>query len=410
MVRRMCRRIFFPDMPLAVSSSNSSSADWCDAELGLTENQMDEIEEKLKQIAVIRPKEGRKKTPIPSPVSINDALSYYLDFLSVPRPALLMQLASLASDEDAQYLRYLAEDNKGREELAHNQYSLLEILERCAALPLEFVDLVELCPKLQPRLYTISSSSKASPKQLSLTVTLSAVELPNSRRYLGHCSSYLCSLKPGDQVCMFVRISSFRLPARANTPVIMVGPGTGVAPFRAFVEESAFLRSQIDPATGAHKSTLGKMSLYFGCRKSDEDFIYEDEMQQALASGALDELHLAFSRQFQQHAVSHLSIASSNNSSSSAGAPSLVDSSAKFESAKVYVQDRVAEHRAEIWRMLNEQRGHMFVCGGTLMGRAIREQLISIAKSEGNLTDEQAADWFKRLQSTEHRYNAELWS
>ncbi len=276
-----------------------------------------------------------------------------------------------------------------------DEKSLLEVLLQLPALEIPFVDLLELCPKIQPRFYTISSSSLVQPKQVAITVALSTHQKPRGRVYHGLATTYLCGLKGKDQACVFIRPSTFRLPKPKRTfaaipaagsaaaggapsgltstsvlpPIVMVGPGTGVAPFRAFVQEFGYLAARSLPV---YPST----HLFFGCRHRSNDYIYSDEFEAAVQGRSLTQLHVAFSRDSEQ---------------------------------KVYVQSHLKEHAAQVWELLSTQRAYFFVCGGTVMGRQVKECVANIAVQHGNLTPQAAAEFVKKLH-TEGRYIQELWS
>lgn len=146
----------------------------------------------------------------------------------------------------------------------------------------------------------------------------------------GVCSTQLGALLPGTSACVFVRSSGFELPKDKTAPVIMIGPGTGIAPFRAFLQEMAAA------PTGAQRT--GHVRLYFGCRREGEDYLYREELESYVKSGTLSSLRLAFSR---------------------------------AQAAKVYVQHHVRDDGKELWEMM--QRGaHIYLCGGTSMGNDVR--------------------------------------
>ena len=162
--------------------------------------------------------------------------------------------------------------------------------------------------------------------------------MSQGRIYNGVCSSFLSQtvahrelegaapISEGSKCRVFVRESTFRLPPDAATPILMIGPGTGVAPMRAMLQERAWQKTQ-----GAD---VGSNVLYFGCKNRDQDFIYKEDLEAFKADGTLDKLRLAFSRE----------------------GPS-----------KVYVQHLLREDAAEVWDLL--QRGaYVYVCGGTHMG------------------------------------------
>src|SRR5436309_12195100 len=143
---------------------------------------------------------------------------------------------------------------------------------------------------LAPRYYSISSSPSGDPARCSVTVGV--VEAPASSGrgfYKGVCSTYLSGRRVGDSIHATVRETKagFRLPDDPSVPVIMIGPGTGLAPFRGFLQERASRKAQ--------GGTLGPAMLFFGCRHPDQDFLYRDELQ-AFAAEGITELHTAFSR------------------------------------------------------------------------------------------------------------------
>ncbi len=149
----------------------------------------------------------------------------------------------------------------------------------------------------------------------------------------------------------------------------MVGPGTGIAPMRAFVQERQYLVKKLG------NQGVGEAVLFFGCRREDEDFLYKDELIGALQTGALTKLHVAFSRQ---------------------------------QERKVYVQHLISEQAGHLWSLL-ERGAHVYVCGATKMGRDVHLAIIDIAKKGGQKDAESAKAFVTSLQ-TSGRYVQELWS
>jgi len=253
---------------------------------------------------------------------------------------------------------------------------------------LDLATFLQLCPRQKSRPYTIASSSKEDPSKIGICVSLVQEESPalegllqevaqlgytiprasaylqklgaeasKPRRFRGLCTQMLCTKTTrGQKLWIYARASSFRLPRRTTTPVIMLGAGTGLAPFRAFVRE---FRAE----SGSRTRTL----LFFGCQKSDQDFIYKEELEDALKSEppALKELVTAFSREQEE---------------------------------KVYVQHRLKERAAEI-KQLVADGAYIFVCGAVGMGKEVRQELVAALGS---------TDYVDRLQ-TEQRYVEELW-
>jgi len=173
---------------------------------------------------------------------------------------------------------------------------------------------------------------------------------------------------------VFVRPSAFRLPTGPGTPMLMIGPGTGIAPFRALLQEISARREQLaEPARAA--ATARETVLYFGCRNAAVDFLYRAELEAAEAAGTLTRLRVAFSRD----------------------GPS-----------KVYVQHCLAEDGAHVHALL-QAGAHVYVCGGTSMGREVVGTLADICAKHGGLTRAQADDALKQMAS-EGRLIQELWS
>uniref|UniRef100_UPI003BF47BB5 diflavin oxidoreductase n=2 Tax=Alcaligenes xylosoxydans xylosoxydans TaxID=85698 RepID=UPI003BF47BB5 len=212
--------------------------------------------------------------------------------------------------------------------------------------------------RLQPRLYSIASSAKAHPGEVHLTV--SAVRYDNGRRQRKGVSSTFLADRAGEaDVPVFVQEAShFRPPRQGDTPMIMVGPGTGVAPFRAFLQER---RARGD---------RGRNWLFFGERHAASDFYYRDELQALRDDGLLTRLDLAFSRD---------------------------------QIAKVYVQDRMREHGAQLWAWLQEG-AHFYVCGDAAqMARDVDDTLRQLVAQHGGMDADAAAAYVARM-TADKRY------
>jgi sulfite reductase (NADPH) flavoprotein alpha-component len=225
-------------------------------------------------------------------------------------------------------------------------------------------EFVKTLRKLQPRLYSIASSLKANPESVHLTVATVRYE-SHGRQRTGVASTFLAERWEGDKTAgVFIHTAKhFRLPEDGNTPIIMVGPGTGVAPFRAYLQERK--------ATGAK----GKNWLFFGEQKRSQDFLYESELTALQADGVLNKLDVAFSRD-QAH--------------------------------KIYVQDKMRESAKELWAWL-QQGAHFYVCGdGARMAKDVDTELHRIAESEGGKSPEEAAAWVESLKK-EKRYKKDVY-
>ncbi|MEV5440172.1 bifunctional nitrate reductase/sulfite reductase flavoprotein subunit alpha [Streptomyces sp. NPDC052682] len=213
--------------------------------------------------------------------------------------------------------------------------------------------------RLQPRLYSISSSPLVDPHRVSLTVSVVRWENLHGRPRGGVCSPFLADAEPGTGVPVFVQRSPhFRPPADAGTPMIMVGPGTGVAPFLGFLQERRAL---------GHRAPNW---LFFGEQHRATDFYYEEELTELLDAGVLTRLDTAFSRD---------------------------------QRAKVYVQDRMREHGPELWHWLQDG-ARFYVCGdASRMAKDVDRALRDIAVAHGGLSEPEAAAYVKQL-AADKRY------
>jgi len=224
-------------------------------------------------------------------------------------------------------------------------------------------EFVKLLRKLQPRLYSIASSQKAHPESVHLTVAIVRYE-SHGRERKGVATTYLAE-RVGERVLLFVHSAKgFRLPADSDTPIIMVGPGTGVAPFRAYLQDRK--------ATGAR----GKNWLFFGEQRRGSDFLYEEEWKALQAEGILTRLDTAFSRD---------------------------------QAEKVYVQHRLLENAAEIWKWIAGEGAHFYVCGDAArMAKDVDAALLKIVEREGGKTADEAAEYVEELKKTK-RYKRDVY-
>ena len=175
----------------------------------------------------------------------------------------------------------------------------------------------------------------------------------------GICSSYLERLKPGQKAFVFVRQSSFHLPSDHSKPVIMVGPGTGLAPFAGFLQQRRWAKQKGLP--------MGDAYLFFGCRKKNEDFVYEEEQVAAERDGVITKLIVAFSREQNQ---------------------------------KVYVQHKILEHKESVWNALNNG-GYFYICGDAkYMAKDVDRALIEIVSTCGNKSADEAQKFLDKIASS----------
>jgi sulfite reductase (NADPH) flavoprotein alpha-component len=290
-------------------------------------------------------------------VSAREALGHECD-LRAPSAALYDLLAREAKDDaDRSRLSKLAEDDGGADALGVHDV-LDALLEFPSARP-RIGEFVAALGRMQPRLYSIACSQKRHPREAHLTVGALRYE-KNGRAYRGTASSYLAEhLRPGRALSVFVqRAHGFRLPAELSAHIIMVGPGTGVAPFRAFLQERA--------AAGA----AGRNWLFFGNQRRTADFLYRDELEEFAAARVLTRMDLAFSRD-QTH--------------------------------KVYVQHKILEASQELWRWLSNG-AYLYVCGDAKrMAGDVDLALQQVVAREGGM-DAAAAKQFLQKLARDGRY------
>ncbi|MBK1826398.1 diflavin oxidoreductase [Haloferula rosea] len=224
-------------------------------------------------------------------------------------------------------------------------------------------DFVGVLKKLQPRLYSIASSPNAHPGEVHLCVGIVRYE-SHGRKRGGICSTFLSDRSEGLTPGVFVHSNkAFRLPESGDTPLIMVGPGTGIAPFRAFLEERKI------------SEAAGKNWLLFGNPHQATDFLYQEELEGFVADGTLQRLDLAWSRD---------------------------------QKDKVYVQHLMVEHGAELWNWLQEGAA-FYVCGdASRMAKDVDDALHAVAEKHGGMSAEEAVEFVKQLKK-DKRYQRDVY-
>ncbi|OIJ99379.1 reductase [Streptomyces sp. MUSC 14] len=283
-------------------------------------------------------------------VSFAEALLRHLDISRVTPD--LLRFAADRTRDPRELRKLLRPDNKG--ELAQWSWGR-QAVDVVAGFGVRAAaqDWADVLGRLQPRLYSISSSPLTDAHLVSLTVSVVRYENPDGRPRQGVCSPFLADAEPGTPVPVRVhRAPHFRPPADPATPAVMVGPGTGVAPFIGFLEERR--------ARG-HRAPNW---LFFGEQHRATDFYYEQELTAFLAGGTLTRLDTAFSRD---------------------------------QRAKVYVQDRMREHGPLLWSWLQDG-AHFYVCGdASRMAKDVDRALREIAVAHGGLDEAEAATYVKQL-------------
>ena len=294
-------------------------------------------------------------------VTLREALAHDYEITTLTRP-FLQQWAELSGSAELRAL--LADHNRDalREWMWGRQ--IIDVLQAWPVEGLEPQRFVERLRRLPPRLYSIASSHAANPDEVHLTVA-GVRYRSHGRDRAGVASTWLADRVDDDTpVPVYIDHNrNFRLPESDDTPIIMVGPGTGVAPFRAFVEERE--------ARGAQ----GRNWLIFGEQRFDSDFLYQREWLRWRETGALDRIDVAFSRD---------------------------------QPSKVYVQHRIREHARDVYAWLQEG-AHVYVCGDAeRMAPDVHRALVDVIAGEGGLSADDASAWLGQLQK-EKRYQRDVY-
>jgi sulfite reductase (NADPH) flavoprotein alpha-component len=281
--------------------------------------------------------------------------------ITQPTPKILRAIAERASA--APLLNELLDPDR-KQDLDTYLWGMetIDFLEEHPSIRFAPAEFVGLLSKLQPRLYSVASSLKAFPEQVHFIIDVVTYE-SHGRQRKGVCSTFLADRCDHSPVPVFPSKSKFHLPEDNDVPIIMVGPGTGVAPFRAFLQERQ--------AIGAR----GKTWLFFGAQREQSDFSYREEFEKFSADGWLTRLDTAFSRD---------------------------------QAQKIYVQHRMLEAGDEIWKWL-EEGAYFYVCGDAKrMAKDVDAALRKIVQEKGGLKIEAASDYVEKLK-TNKRYRRDVY-
>lgn len=290
--------------------------------------------------------------------TLRDALTHHLE-LTQNTPLIVEKYANLSKDET---LLGLISDKQALLHYAQNT-PIVDMVRQAAAQPTA-QEFVELLRPLTPRLYSIASSQAETEDEVHITVGVVRYDI-DGRARTGGASGFLADrLKEGDELRIFIEHNdNFRLPADSTKPVIMIGPGTGIAPFRAFMQQRD------------HEEATGKNWLFFGNPHFVEDFLYQVEWQRYVKEGLLTNISLAWSRD---------------------------------QAQKVYVQDKLREQGEEVWHWI-EEGAHIYVCGdANHMARDVEQVLLEIISQYGNMDSESADEFLSELR-VERRYQRDVY-
>jgi cytochrome P450/NADPH-cytochrome P450 reductase len=328
------------------------------------------------QIRLQVPEGRRAQLPVGEAITVGRLLT---DFVELQQVATRKQIQIMSEQTRCPVTKpklqaYVGEDpasaERYRTEILDKRKSVFNLLQEHPACELPLHSYLEMLSLLAPRYYSISSSPAGDANRCSVTVGV--VEGPSSSGrglYKGVCSNYLAGRREGETIHATVRETKagFRLPDDASVPIIMIGPGTGLAPFRGFLQERAARKTK-----GA---TLGPAMLFFGCRHPEQDFLYADELK-AFANDGVTGLYTAFSR---------------------------------VGGEKTYVQQLVAAEKDKVWRLI-EQGAIVFVCGdGGKMEPDVKAVLVAIYRERSGADADAAARWIEEM-GAKNRYVLDVWA
>ncbi|MBE5106005.1 cytochrome P450 [Bacillus thuringiensis] len=308
--------------------------------------------------------------PLHRTISINELLQ----FVELQEPITRSQLRVLATKTVCPphqlEIEALLEKQAYKEQVLSKRLTMLDLLEKYPACEIEFSNFIELLPALRPRYYSISSSPRVNDQKLSITVgVVEDSAWSGNGIYRGIASTYLAQLKEGDLVTCFISSShsGFELPKNPKTPIIMVGAGTGIAPFRGFLQARKEMKM--------NGESLGEAHLYFGCRSPEEDYLYQEEFEQIQEVGIVN-LHTAFSRMKNK--------------------------------LKVYVQHLIKQDSEKVIQLLN-QGAHIYICGdGRKMAPDVENTLIKSYADIYQVSEQEACEWLQELEA-KHYYVKDVW-
>ncbi|XP_049785916.1 nitric oxide synthase, salivary gland-like [Schistocerca cancellata] len=307
--------------------------------------------------------------------SLRTLLTRFLDITTPPTPELLQHFASIATNaEDQQNLILLAKEPAAYEKWRQWRFPhLLEVLEQFPSVHPSAAVLAAHLDPLQPRFYSISSSPDVYQKEMHITaaVVVYRTQGGGGPLHFGVCSNYLHDIGKDDEIYAYVRSApNFHMPKENTKPVIMVGPGTGIAPFRGFWQQrmAELQASQKGP------ENFGKMWLFFGCRHRSLD-LYREEKTRLVEDGVLDKVYLALSRE--------------------ANVP------------KTYVQDLLRKEAFEIYKKVMDEDCHFYVCGDCTMAEDVYQTMKKIIQQHSTMTDGEIENYMMKMRD-ENRYHEDI--
>lgn len=338
---------------------------------------------------------GAAGLPTKAPVRVRELLERYVELAQPATRRQVERLAELyagrvqAVPTALAELREFADDARYPELVLEPRLSVLDLLERFPECPLDFAEFLSMAPRMKPRQYSISSSPLVEADRCSLTIAV--VDAPawgdSTRRFRGAASGFLADASADRLISVAVRKSPeiFHLPEDPETPLILIGAGSGIAPLRGFLQERAYLH--------ARGVVVGQAALFFGCDHPETDYIYQAELEAWRATGFVE----LFPTFMNQPAL----IAETN-----AG-----DASEPRDFEVRFVQHRLWLERERVMDLVLEAGAYVFVCGdGRHMAPAVRDAFVRMHQTRTGLAPRDSEAWLEELERVHGRYAADVFA
>jgi sulfite reductase (NADPH) flavoprotein alpha-component len=318
---------------------------------------------------VVMPRRNVSGKEVSDTVTARQLFTMYLDLLGKPGKKFYQDLAGFAKSSDQKHKLKWIGTPEGEAEFKRRSdetYTYADLLLEFTSAKVPLDALARIVPAIKPRAYSISSSASMHPTSVHLLVVLVDWQGKDGKPRTGQCSRYLAALRPGQPIIVSLTPSVMKLPADPKTPVIMSGLGTGMAPFRAFIQDRA-----VSKQGGAD---VGDMSLYFGSRHRAMEYLYGEDLDAYHQDALLTDLRLAFSRD---------------------------------QDKKIYIQHKISEDGDRLFDLLTRQKGHFYLCGPTWPVPDIKAALIK-AFVKGGYTADEAEEYLEQMKE-EERYVLEVY-
>lgn len=367
------------------------------------------LNSKRDDVVSVKALDATAKVPFPTPTTYDAIVRYHMEICAPVSRQFVATLAAFAPSEQSklEMTKLGSDKDYFQQRISKHYLNIAQVLEEVGGqekwTDIPFSAFIEGLNKIQPRYYSISSSSLVQKQKISITAVVDTVQVAGRNDLLnGVTTNYLLALKQrqhgepnpdphgltyeingprnkydGIHVPVHVRHSNFKLPSDPSKPIIMVGPGTGVAPFRAFVQERA--------AQANAGQNVGKTILFFGCRKSTEDFLYADEWEVSNILPKTKTDSLTNNQEYKKALGDKFSF---------------ITAFSREGPQKVYVQHRLLEHSKEVNELL-EQKAYFYVCGDAAnMAREVNAALGKIMSEQRGIPESKAEEIVKSMRSS----------